>query len=106
MIGFILAGPVGIALHYRGSTEFQKEIDPSISGFALFRKAMKAQAPPALAPGLMTQLGVLGLALTYRQNSGSPVQKSGEETKFDEPPKIVGDRRRSAGAGGQRRSNE
>jgi hypothetical protein len=66
MVAFIAAGALGIWLHYQGSAEFQKEVDPSIHGFALFMKVMQSKAPPALAPGLMAQLGLLGLAFTYR----------------------------------------
>ena len=63
---FIAAGMLGIALHYRGSLEFQKELDPSIRGFALFMKAMQSKAPPALAPGVMAYLGLVGLVCSYR----------------------------------------
>lgn len=63
---FIAAGLLGIALHYRGSVEFQKELDPSTNGFALFMKAMQSKAPPALAPGIMVYIGLLGLVCSYR----------------------------------------
>ena len=66
MLAFILAGAVGIGLHYRGSAEFQTEVDPTLGRFALFKKVMTSKAPPALAPGIMAQLGLLGLAYTYR----------------------------------------
>lgn len=66
MLAFILAGAVGIGLHYKGSAEFQTEVDPTLAGFALFRKVMTSKAPPALAPGIMAQLGLLGLAYTFR----------------------------------------
>jgi len=66
MLAFIVAGGIGIGLHYRGSAEFQTEVDPSIAGFALFKKVMTSKAPPALAPGVMAQLGLLGLAYTFR----------------------------------------
>src|SRR5262245_56883886 len=65
MVAFMASGALGIVLHYRGSVEFQKEIDPSIQGFALFAKAMQSKAPPALAPSAMTWFGLLGLAFTY-----------------------------------------
>jgi hypothetical protein len=65
MTAFIGAGILGIALHYEGSVEFQKELDPSIKGFELFKKAMRSKAPPALAPGTLVQLGLLGLVCTY-----------------------------------------
>lgn len=66
MLAFIMAGAVGVGLHYRGSAEFQTEVDPTLAGFALFKKVMTSKAPPALAPGVMAQLGLLGLAYTYR----------------------------------------
>ena len=69
MLSFVLAGVVGIGLHYRGSAEFQAEVDPALGGFALFRKVMTSKAPPALAPGVMAQLGLLGLACTYQHPS-------------------------------------
>jgi len=65
MTAFIAAGVLGVVLHYQGSVEFQKELDPSIEGFALFMKAIHSKAPPALAPGTMVQLGLLGLVCTY-----------------------------------------
>ena len=61
MVLFVLSGGVGVLLHYRGNLEFQLEIDASQSRWDLFRKVMQAKAPPALAPGIMTQLGLLGL---------------------------------------------
>lgn len=69
MVLFVLAGAVGMFLHYNGNTEFQKEMDPAISGWPLFLKAMTAKAPPALAPGSMVQLGLIGLLYTYRHPS-------------------------------------
>src|SRR3954465_11019230 len=51
MLAFILSGVVGVGLHYRGSAEFQTEVDPTLGGFALFKKVMTSKAPPALAPG-------------------------------------------------------
>jgi hypothetical protein len=66
MIGFVLSGAIGIGLHYRGGVEFQQEVDPSITGIDLFLKVMESKAPPMLAPGVMAQLGLLGLAYTYR----------------------------------------
>lgn len=66
MILLVIGGLVGLVLHYRGNMEFQLEANPSLSGLELFWKVMKAKAPPALAPGAVAQLGVLGLAYTYR----------------------------------------
>ena len=69
MVLFIVAGVLGMVLHYRANVDFQREVDPSIAGWALFIKAVKAKAPPALAPGTMAQLGLLGLAYAYRYPS-------------------------------------
>jgi hypothetical protein len=66
MLLFIGAGVTGIVLHFEANAEFQREIDPAIAGAALVWKVLEATAPPALAPGLMVQLGVLGLVYTYR----------------------------------------
>jgi hypothetical protein len=66
MLLMVVSGALGIYLHYGATTEFQLEMDPTLTGFALFKKAIVAKAPPALAPGAMTQLGLLGLAYTFR----------------------------------------
>lgn len=67
MMAFLVAaGVLGIVLHYRGSMEFQLEMDPTMSGWPLFAKVLQAKAPPTLAPGVMAQLGLLGLLYTYR----------------------------------------
>jgi len=63
---FLVAGAAGVVLHYRGNLEFQLEIDPSQSHWTLFKKVMHAKAPPALAPGVMAQLGLLGLVYAFR----------------------------------------
>jgi hypothetical protein len=62
MVLFIVAGVVGMYLHYMANVEFQREVDPAIAGRELLIKAMTAKTPPALAPGSMSQLGLIGLA--------------------------------------------
>jgi hypothetical protein len=64
MVIFVAAGAVGMMLHYQGNVEFELELYPSMSGFELFRKSMMG-ATPALAPGSMIQLALVGLAYTY-----------------------------------------
>lgn len=66
MLLFVASGLVGVWFHYQATTEFQLEMDPSLRGWALFRKAIAAKAPPALAPGAMIQLGLIGLAYSFR----------------------------------------
>jgi len=66
MIAFLAGGLTGLYLHYRANVEFQLEGDSSLSGRALLMKVLEAKTPPALAPGVMVQLGLLGLAYTFR----------------------------------------
>ena len=63
---FVFGGAVGVGLHFDGAAEFQIELDPSQSRWEIFKKAMHAKAPPVLAPGMMMQLGLLGLTYVYR----------------------------------------
>jgi len=62
----VAAGALGVALHFRGAADFQLEIDPTISRSILVQKVMRAKAPPVLAPGVMIQLGLLGLVYAHR----------------------------------------
>jgi hypothetical protein len=73
----IVAGGLGVGLHYRGNLEFQLEMDPTASRWDLFTKVMHAKAPPALAPAAMAQLGLLGLIFSYRHPA---LQRSRERT--------------------------
>jgi hypothetical protein len=66
MVLFVVAGALGMYFHYGANVEFQREMDASLSGMALFWKAMSAKTPPPLAPGAMTELGLIGLAYTFR----------------------------------------
>jgi hypothetical protein len=59
----VASGALGVWLHYRGNVEFEIESVPGLEGFELFRAAMGG-ATPALAPGTMILLGVLGLLST------------------------------------------
>jgi hypothetical protein len=62
----IVAGVAGIVLHYRGNLEFQLETNPDLGGWDLFARIVHAKVPPALAPGVMAQLGLLGLIYCFR----------------------------------------
>jgi hypothetical protein len=62
---FVLAGFAGVVAHFHGSAEFQLELNPSMSNWELVEKILRAKAPPLLAPGMMLQMGLLGLAYVY-----------------------------------------
>lgn len=62
---FVLVGFVGFVAHFHGSAEFQLDLNPSMSTWELVEKVVHAKAPPLLAPGMMIQLGLLGLAYVF-----------------------------------------
>jgi hypothetical protein len=65
MAAFLAVGALGVYLHVQGNVEFALERDPSLTGLSLIWKALRG-ATPALAPGAMAQLGLLGLLYGYR----------------------------------------
>jgi len=62
---YLLAGALGVLLHYRGNAEFEREREPSMGGLRLVWEAARG-ATPALAPGALVQLGLIGLLFAYR----------------------------------------
>jgi hypothetical protein len=55
----------GLYLHITSNVEFEVEMRPSIDGFELIRESLTG-AIPALAPGAMLQLGLIGLLACFR----------------------------------------
>ena len=78
MLAILIAGLVGVGLHFNGAAEFQREIDPSQTLWQVARKVARAQSPPVLAPGAMLQLGLIGLVYTFRHPA------VGESRAFEE----------------------
>jgi hypothetical protein len=72
MLLFVISGLVGAWLHFRVNMEFQLEMDSGLKGWDLFKKAILAKTPPALAPGAMIQLGLIGLAYTFKHPALTP----------------------------------
>jgi uncharacterized membrane protein len=68
---FVLAAFIGFAAHFRGSAEYQLELNPDMSNWELLEKILRAKAPPLLAPGMMLQLGLLGLAYVFSDSKPS-----------------------------------
>lgn len=65
MAAFVVSGLVGLYLHYSGNVQFEREMDASAAGLALVWESLRG-ATPALAPGALVQLGLLGLIQAYR----------------------------------------
>ena len=79
MVLSMASGLVGLLLHYKGNVEFELEMYPDLSGWKLFKDAMMG-ATPALAPGAMLQIGLVGLSWTFRH----PAFKSGPDAQSPE----------------------
>ena len=86
MLLFVLAGFVGIYFHYASNLEFELEMNPVAAGWSLIWASLTG-AMPALAPGTMVQLGLVGLLYTYRHPifADSSVDQSGSFEEGDEP---------------------
>lgn len=66
MVLFVANGLLGVYFHFAGNVEFALERNPSLRGLPLVWKALGG-ATPAMAPGALAQLGLLGLVYAYRR---------------------------------------
>ena len=76
---YIPAGALGVFLHLKSNVEFELEMRTSMAGFELVMESLKG-AMPALAPGTMAQLGLLGLLVCFRHPALSRPDRELEET--------------------------
>jgi hypothetical protein len=74
-----IVGAAGMWYHYRANTEFELEMYPDLRGLDLAWESARG-ATPALAPGLMIQLGLLGMAFTYRHPASGGTRSTGDPT--------------------------
>jgi hypothetical protein len=86
---FVLAGILGIFLHYQGNVEFELEQNPGASRWALFREAVQG-ATPALAPGVMVQLGLLGLLYAFLTSTAKMTDGRTQHSEFSHPERSEG----------------
>lgn len=84
---FVATGLLGLWLHYSGNRAFELEMDASLEGVELFRKAIMG-ATPAMAPATMAYMGLLGLIAVWRHPAGS---RPGSDARADQdrPPRRV-----------------
>ena len=68
MVLCLISALVGVYLHYLANVEFVLERHPRLTGIALFKEAIMG-ALPALAPGAMAQLSLIGLLATLSRRS-------------------------------------
>jgi hypothetical protein len=62
---FLLAGFIGMALHFRGSLHVELARSSTIGGWRLFWESLRGQYP-LLSPGWMVLLGLIGGVYTFR----------------------------------------
>ena len=79
MLAFLVVGALGVFYHLKGNVEFALERDPSLTGVGLLWKALRG-ASPALAPGALPQLGLLGLLYGYKHPAFTGVSTHGPES--------------------------
>jgi hypothetical protein len=65
MSSYVLSAGVGLYLHLKANVEFELELRPTMANTELILETLKG-AIPALAPGVMVQLGLLGLLACFR----------------------------------------
>jgi hypothetical protein len=65
MVVFVVTGGLGLYFHLTGNMEFALERDATLTGVRLLLKSVHG-GTPILAPGALTQLGLLGLAYAFR----------------------------------------
>ncbi len=76
MVLCIISGLAGILLHLAFSASAETKKDPSLTGMKLLELTLTGKAPP-LAPAVMIQIGLVGLAYTYRHPAlDDPLVKS------------------------------
>jgi len=67
---YLPAAALGLYLHLKSNVEFELEMRPSMAGLELVKESLSG-AMPALAPGTMAQLGLLGLLVCLRHPARS-----------------------------------
>jgi len=80
---YLPAAAIGLYLHLRSNVEFELEMRPTMAGLELVRESLTG-AIPALAPGTMAQLGLLGLLVCFRHPALSTARASSTDPHTEE----------------------
>ncbi len=64
-VAYVPAGLLGVYFHFRSNVEFELELHPNFSGLELATESLSG-AMPALAPGAMILLGMLGILVALQ----------------------------------------
>ena len=67
----VVAGAVGMFLHLGSNFEFERELEPDLTGLPFWTEVIRG-ATPTLAPGTLIQFGLLALLYAYRHPARTP----------------------------------
>ena len=70
---FLVVGIVGVYQHLTGNIAYEKESNPGLAGAELYKAALMGSTP-LLAPGVLLQLGLIGLLYTHRHPAHTRIQ--------------------------------
>ena len=76
---YLPASALGLYLHVKSNVEFELEMRPAIAGMELIVESLTG-AMPALAPGTMAQMGLLGLLVCFRHPALGASVSAGESS--------------------------
>ena len=66
----IVSGGLGVWFHLKANFEFEMELHPSLEGWELLKESLSG-AIPALAPGSMVALGLVGHLFTLSTSNNN-----------------------------------
>jgi len=80
---YLPVSALGLFLHLKSNVEFELEMRSSMAGLELVMESLKG-AMPALAPGTMALLGLLGLLVCFRHPALSASRPKTEQSPTQE----------------------
>lgn len=82
MVLLALCGILGVYLHFDGKAEFERELEPTLAGWALVWECLHGPTvPPVLAPGALVMLAMLGIACFHQH----PLASVSSEESTNQP---------------------
>lgn len=66
MVLFVVVATMGIVLHFRAGAEFRETLEPGGMSWELVLAVLRSPVPPTLAPATLLNIGLMGLAYTWR----------------------------------------
>src|SRR6185295_17611821 len=80
MLLLMLGGGAGIVFHAQASAGFHGELDWQNQRWHALDVVLHSKVPPSLAPGALVQMGLIGLAATYRHPASQRRNQRGDQS--------------------------